>query len=90
MLAAYREYGPVYTVRILHGLWVLMIGPEANHYMTVSHASNFRWRDGGMGELRPLVGDGLLTTDGETHRLAIYDSALSEDTVKQHFEAARR
>jgi len=70
MLAAYREYGPVFTVRILHGLWVLMIGPEANHYMTVSHASNFRWRDGGMGELRPLVGDGLLTTDGERHRRA--------------------
>jgi cytochrome P450 len=70
MLAAYREYGPVFTVRILHGLWVLMIGPEANHYVTVSHASNFRWRDGGMGELRPLVGDGLLTTDGETHRRA--------------------
>jgi cytochrome P450 len=70
MLEAYREYGPVFTVRILHGLWVLMIGPEANHYMTVSHASKFRWRDGGMGELRPLVGDGLLTIDGETHRRA--------------------
>ena len=38
--------------------------------MTVSAASNFRWRDGGMGDLIPLLGDGLLTTDGEYHRRA--------------------
>jgi retinoid hydroxylase len=49
---------------------VFAIGPEANHYMTVSHASNFRWRDGGMGDLIPLLGDGLLTTDGEYHKRA--------------------
>jgi cytochrome P450 len=45
-----------------------MIGPEANHHMTVSHAGNFSWRDGHMGDLTPLLGDGLLTTDGEFHR----------------------
>ena len=70
MLEAYREYGPVFTIRIMHGLWVFMLGPEANHFVTVSHAHNFRWRDGAMGELIPLVGDGLLTTDGETHQRA--------------------
>ena len=49
---------------------VFALGPEANHYITVSHASNFRWRDGAMGDLIPLLGDGLLTTDGDYHRRA--------------------
>ena len=49
---------------------VFALGPEANHFMTVSNAANFRWRDGGMGDLIPLLGDGLLTTDGAYHRRA--------------------
>src|SRR5438093_1214640 len=44
--------------------------PAANHYVTVSHAANFRWRDGGMGELIPLLGDGMLTIDGAYHKRA--------------------
>ena len=70
LLDAYREYGPVFSVRILHARVVFMLGPEANHYVTVSHASNFRWRDGGFGDLIPLLGDGMLTIDGEYHRRA--------------------
>ena len=34
MLEAYREYGPIFTIRIMHGLWVFMLGPEANHFVT--------------------------------------------------------
>ena len=68
LLDAYERYGPVFTLRIFHGLVVFMLGPEANHYVTVSHADNFRWRDGHMGDLIPLLGDGLLTIDGEFHR----------------------
>src|SRR5215213_9749973 len=68
LLDAYERYGPVFTLRIFHGSVVFMLGPEANHYMTVSHAENFRWRDGHMGDLIPLLGDGLLTIDGEFHR----------------------
>src|SRR2546421_767591 len=68
LLEAYERYGPVFTLRIFHGNGVFMIGPEANHYMTVSHASNFSWREGHMGDLTPLLGDGLLTIDGEFHR----------------------
>ena len=41
-----------------------MLGPEANHYMLVSHAKNFLWRAGHMRDLIPLLGDGLLTIDG--------------------------
>ena len=36
----------------------------------MSHAFNFRWRDGGMGDLIPLLGNGLLTTDGDYHHRA--------------------
>jgi cytochrome P450 len=68
LLRAYARYGPVFSLRILHAPSVFMIGPEANHHVLVSHADNFRWRDGGLGDLIPLLGDGLLTIDGDFHR----------------------
>ena len=68
LLDAYDRYGPVFTLRIFHGNTVWLLGPEANRYMLVSHAQDFRWRDGHMGDLIPLLGDGLLTIDGEFHR----------------------
>ena len=70
LLRCYERFGPVFTIRLLYLPIVFALGPEANHYITVSHASNFRWRDGGMGDLIPLLGDGLLTTDGDYHRRA--------------------
>jgi len=70
LLAAYHRYGPVFTLRVFHGRVVFMLGPEANHYVTVSHAGNFRWREGSFGDLIPLLGDGLLTIDGAYHRRA--------------------
>ncbi|MDX6656588.1 MAG: hypothetical protein QOH62_1381, partial [Solirubrobacteraceae bacterium] len=68
LLEAYERFGPVFTVRVLHGNVVFMLGPEANHYMTVSHAANFSWREGHLGDMMPLLGDGLLTIDGPFHR----------------------
>jgi cytochrome P450 len=70
LLRLYGEYGPVFSMRLMYAPVVFAIGPEANHYMTVAGAANFRWRDGGMGDLIPLLGDGLLTTDGDYHRRA--------------------
>jgi cytochrome P450 len=67
LLEAYERFGPVFTMRVFHGNSVFMIGPEANHYITVSHADNFSWREGHMGDLTALLGDGLLTIDGEFH-----------------------
>lgn len=54
-------------MRILFGFNVFMIGPEANHFMLVSGRDNFGWRRGSLGYLIPLIGDGLLTTDGAYH-----------------------
>ncbi len=70
LLRCHERFGPVFTIRLLYAPIVFALGPEANHYITVSHASNFRWRDGGLGDLIPLLGDGLLTTDGDYHRRA--------------------
>lgn len=70
LLRLYEEHGPVFSMRLMYAPIVFALGPEANHYITVSAASNFRWRDGGMGDLIPLLGDGLLTTDGDYHRRA--------------------
>jgi len=70
LLRLYEEFGPVFSMRLMYAPVVFALGPEANHYITVAAASNFRWRDGGMGDLIPLLGDGLLTTDGDYHRRA--------------------
>ncbi|MBA2523487.1 MAG: cytochrome P450, partial [Solirubrobacterales bacterium] len=67
LLEARERWGPVFGVRILFGLNVFMIGPEANHFMLVSGRENFAWRYGRMGDLLTLIGDGLLTTDGAYH-----------------------
>jgi cytochrome P450 len=68
LVEAYERYGPVFTLRIFHGNVVFMLGPAANHYITVSHASNFLWREGHFRDLIGLMGDGLLTIDGDFHR----------------------
>jgi cytochrome P450 len=70
LLHSYHEHGPIFSLRIFHGRVVFMLGPEANHYMTVSHAANFHWRESSFGDLIPLLGDGLLTIDGDYHRRA--------------------
>ena len=68
LLDAYERHGPVFSLRVLSSRIVFMIGPEANHRILVSHAEDFTWRDGGFADLIPLLGDGLLTIDGDFHR----------------------
>ncbi|MBV9309671.1 MAG: cytochrome P450, partial [Solirubrobacterales bacterium] len=68
LLEYYERYGPVFAFRSLHRRIVALIGPEANHFVTVSGAQNFSWRKGMFGEqLTPLIGNGLITTDWEYH-----------------------
>jgi cytochrome P450 len=68
LLEYYERFGPIFTLRLFHSNVVFMLGPEANHYMLVSNASNFLWRDGHFRDLIGLMGDGLLTIDGDFHR----------------------
>ena len=67
LLEAYEQYGPIFSMRLLHSRVVFMLGPEANHFVTVGHPENFHWRESSFGDLIPLLGDGLLTVDDEFH-----------------------
>jgi cytochrome P450 len=67
LLGAYEEYGPIFTMRLLHSPVIFMLGPEANHFVTVAHPENFHWRESSFGDLIPLLGDGLLTIDDDYH-----------------------
>src|ERR1700754_3822680 len=67
LLAAHEEFGPIFSMRLLHTKVVFMLGPEANHFVTVGHPENFHWRESSFGDLIPLLGDGLLTIDEGYH-----------------------
>jgi cytochrome P450 len=67
LLGAYERYGPIFSMRLLHSRVVFMLGPEANHFVTVAHPENFHWRESSFGDLIPLLGDGLLTVDDDYH-----------------------
>ena len=83
ILEGYQRHGPIFGMRIVFGYNLAMIGPEANHFMLVSGRENFVWREGRMGDLLTLVGDGLLTTDGDYHdnSRAILMPAFHRDRV---------
>jgi len=68
LVEAYERYGPIFTTRLFHSNVVWMLGPAANNYITLSHAANFEWREGHFRDLIGLMGDGLLTIDGDFHR----------------------
>lgn len=83
LLESYESHGPIFGFRILFGYNLMMIGPEANHFVLVSGRENFAWRNGRMGDLLTLIGDGLLTTDGDYHdsSRAIMMPAFHRDRV---------
>jgi cytochrome P450 len=67
LLESYEKYGPIFSMRLLHIRSIFMLGPEANHFVTVGHPENFHWRESSFGDLIPLLGDGLLTIDDGYH-----------------------
>jgi cytochrome P450 len=67
LLEAYEEHGPIFSMRLLHIRTIFMLGPTANHYITVGRPENFHWRESSFGDLIPLLGDGLLTIDDDYH-----------------------
>ncbi len=67
LLDLYERFGPIFSARLLHHPVVFMLGPEANHFITISHPENFHWRESSFGDLIPLLGDGLLTIDDAYH-----------------------
>src|SRR5262249_41500630 len=67
LLGAYERYGSIFSMRLLHTKVIFMLGPEANHFITVGHPENFHWRESSFRDLIPLLGDGLLTIDDDYH-----------------------
>ncbi|HEX4009912.1 MAG TPA: cytochrome P450 [Solirubrobacteraceae bacterium] len=63
-----QRFGPVFTIRLLHEPVVWAVGAEVNHQILVSDFDAFQWREGRFADLWPLLGDGLLNTDGPYHR----------------------
>ena len=63
-----RRFGPVFTIRLLHEPIVWAIGAEVNHQILVGDFDAFQWREGRFADLWPLLGDGLLNSDGTYHR----------------------
>ena len=89
LLGLYEEYGPIFSVRLLHSPVIFMLGPEANHFITVAHPENFHWRESSFGDLIPLLGDGLLTIDDAYHDRAreIMMPAFHREQVAASVEA---
>lgn len=89
LLGAYEEFGPIFSLRLLHSRVVFMLGPEANHFITVGHPENFHWRESSFGDLIPLLGDGLLTIDEDYHdrARAIMMPAFHREQIEAATEA---
>lgn len=89
LLGLYEEHGPIFSVRLLHSPVIFMLGPEANHFVTVAHPENFHWRESSFGDLIPLLGDGLLTIDDAYHdrARAIMMPAFHREQVAASVEA---
>lgn len=95
LLEAYRRYGPVFTMRLLHEPIIWAVGPEATHQLLVAKADDLHWRHGHFGDLIPLLGDGLLTVDEQFHRQsrramlpAFHRERIAASTVLIEEEAA--
>lgn len=89
LLELYEEHGPIFSVRLLHSPVIFMLGPEANHFITVAHPESFHWRESSFGDLIPLLGDGLLTIDDAYHDRAreIMMPAFHREQVAASVEA---
>ena len=89
LLGLYEEHGPIFSARLLHSPVIFMLGPEANHFITVAHPENFHWRESSFGDLIPLLGDGLLTIDDAYHdrARAIMMPAFHREQVAASVEA---
>jgi cytochrome P450 len=89
LLSLYEEHGPIFSARLLHHPVIFMLGPEANHFITVAHPESFHWRESSFGDLIPLLGDGLLTIDDAYHDRAreIMMPAFHREQVRASVEA---
>jgi cytochrome P450 len=65
--AAYHEDST--TRRILAGSTITLNGPDAIHHVLVANPGNFRRSPASIRVLRPITGEGLLLSEGDTWKL---------------------
>lgn len=89
LLEAYREYGPVFTTRMMGMKIVWLIGAEANQTMYVDNWRDFYWWGESIeGQLAGLIGNGLLASVDETHDKArrLLDPVFSRDNLEKYVD----
>ncbi len=93
---AAAEVGPVTRFQILHIPIYSITDADLAHQVLVTEAASFK-KSAGLGFLMPLLGEGLLTSEGEVHkqhrkllapafapkRLAAYGNVMVEETKRQ-------
>lgn len=68
LLRAYREQGELVEVPMLGGPLIVVTGPEVAREVLVKKASKFRKSVALARYSRPMLGNGLLTAEGDVHR----------------------
>ena len=66
LTALHRDMGPVFQIPLPGFKPIMLVGPEANHFMLVTAADRLRWRVA-EDPVGMLLRDGLLMLDGERH-----------------------
>lgn len=62
----HAEMGDAFLLQLPGLKTAMLVGPEANRFILVSHRDKFRWRVEG-DPVTILLREGILVTDGETH-----------------------
>lgn len=83
----YREYGPVFTGRMMGLKMIWLIGAEANQLMYVDNWRDFFWWGKAQeGQLAGLIGEGLLASVDEQHDKArrLLDPVFSKENLEKY------
>lgn len=84
---AYRNHGPVFTIRMMGMKVVFVIGAKANQLMYVDKWDEFYWWGKSIeGHLAGLLGEGLLSSVDEKHDKArrLLDPVFSKTNLKKY------
>jgi cytochrome P450 len=68
MTTTQRRYGNLVSVKLMNNYAICAFRPEHVRYCLMEHPRSFHTLQSGGGNLRTLLGEGLLTSEGDFHR----------------------